>query len=247
MENRIDTLELEVRQLRKELQEIKSLLRPERQKENHHWKSNAVGDWMIKLVYPGIYAQKDKPEAGFPRNRRKIADQILPGQKMFIYVTSPIKKIIGLTRVTDQMIVRDDSRWPFSVSLEWEIGPIEKGISLESVGLDIRPRPGDTLFGISDDIAQNIIQLLKNQPDLTDEQHESLSFQYRELYKKPVSFSDALQILRDSGENNAAETLESFFAVDGTRRGWDEYVSKGSFFEEFPKVRSIIWPETFSE
>lgn len=201
---------------------------------------------MIKLVYPGIYVQKEKPTAGFPRNRRKVANQLIPGQKMFIYATSPVKKIIGLTKIVEPMKVLD-GRWPYSVALEWEIGPKLEGVTLQEAGLDIRPRPGDTLYGITEEVAQTIIKLLQRQKDLTKEQWDLLALQYRELYKESVSHQEAVKRLRVAGMNEAADALSNYYASDGTRRGWDEVIEKGYLYKEYPKARTVIWPETYGD
>jgi hypothetical protein len=247
MEKRIGELEKEVQMLRKELNVIKSKLNINLEREdNRSWKSNTVDDWMIKLVYPGIYAQKGDPSAGFPRNRRKTADQMIPGQRVFIYATTPVKKIIGLTKVTEPMKIVE-GRWPYSVPLEWEVGPKIEGVTLQEVGLDIRPRPGDTVYGITEEIAQTIIQQLEKQKDLTQEQWELLAIQYRELYKKPVEHTEAIKKLRSAGMTEAADALSAYYAADGTRRGWDEVVEKGNMYKDYPHARSIIWPETYGE
>lgn len=246
MEKRVADLEKEVVLLKKELLDIKQLLNIQLEAEERPWETNTVSDWMIKLVYPGIYVQKDKPAAGFPQNRRKTAVQIKPGQMMFIYATSPVKKIIGLTKVVSTMKVLE-GRWPYSVDLEWVIGPKQEGVSLEECGLNIRPRPGDTVYGINEDVAQEIVGLLDEQDDLTPDQWDLLARQYKELYKEAVSFDEAVRRLRDAGEDEAADALESFYAVDGTRRGWDEMVSKGQFHRTYPNARSTIWPNTYND
>lgn len=160
---------------------IEALENPSEQKgaaNESTWKRNGVSDYMIKVVYPGIYMEKDKPTAAFPKNRRKIAEKIVIGQYMFIYATSPEKKILGLTKVISS-IKEVEGRWPYLVELEWVVGP-KPGLRFKDVGLDIRPLPGDTLFSITEEKAQEIIQSLEEQPDLDQGMIDYLAKKYKE-------------------------------------------------------------------
>ncbi|GGI12587.1 hypothetical protein [Gottfriedia solisilvae] len=148
-------------------------------KEVPHWKRNSVSKYMIKVVYPGIYRSKDKPRAAFPKNRRTVAEKIEVGQYMFIYATSPEKKIIGLTKVISSIKKVDVDRWPYSIDLVWIVGP-KPGVQFKEVGLDIRPLPGDTLFSISDDRAQDVIKALNEQPDLDKGMLDYLADKYED-------------------------------------------------------------------
>ncbi|MFE0506605.1 hypothetical protein ACWF7H_25685 [Peribacillus butanolivorans] len=165
-EKRIELLEVEVNALKNKVKELTLLVVKEEEKENREWQRNITSDYMIKLVYPGIFGQIENPKAGFPKNRRTVAEQLSPGQHMFIYVTSPEKKIIGLTKVVSDLNITE-GRWPYSVDLEWLVPP-KLGISLKELELDIRPRPGDTIFGLTDNKAEEIITALNNQPDLDE-------------------------------------------------------------------------------
>ncbi|MFD0673490.1 hypothetical protein [Cohnella sp. GCM10027633] len=247
MSKSLESLQAEVEQLKRQMIEVRSLLKMDSQSVRRPWESNLVVDWMIKLVYPGIYREKDTPSAGFPQNRRKVAAQIKGGQWMFVYVTSPIRKIIGLARVTGPMRVLGgaDERWPFNVPLQWEIGPKLDGVTLLEVGLDIRPRPGDTLYGITPDIAEEIKKRLNMQPDLTPSQWDYLIRQYREEYREVVPHEEAVRRLRYAGYNASADELETWYAGDGTRRGWDEFASKGHFHIKYPYARRVIWPQAY--
>ncbi|MFE8698385.1 hypothetical protein ACFYKT_18935 [Cytobacillus sp. FJAT-53684] len=163
-ERRIEILEAEVSELKGKVNELTNFLIKEEKKENREWNRNIVSDYMIKLVYPGIYCNIDKPKAGFPKNRRTVAEQLSIGQFMFIYVTAPEKKIIGLTKVVSNLKVTE-GRWPYSVDLDWIIHP-KLGVSFKDLDLDIRPRPGDTVFGLTDEKAKEIVTALKGQEDL---------------------------------------------------------------------------------
>lgn len=146
--------------------------------DDSDWKRNTVADYMIKVVYPGIYAKKDKPVAGFPKNRQKTSENIQVGQYMFLYATSPEKKIIGLTKATSS-VHEVGGRWPYQIDLEWVVGP-KPGITFKEIGLDIRPLPGDTIFSLKEEKAQELIQALKSQPDLDQGMIDYLAKKYED-------------------------------------------------------------------
>ena len=180
LDKRVEQLEKVVEGL---VKEINNLKKEYGDNSNIDLRNNTVDDYMIKLFYPGLYCQKDKPIAGFPKNRRGIAQKIYPGQYMFTYVTSPIKKIIGLTKVISTVKNNPESRWPYYVELEWVIKP-RNGITFNECGLDIRPRPGDTLYSINEDKAKEIISKLENQKDLDDSTIDYLANEYRHMYEE---------------------------------------------------------------
>jgi hypothetical protein len=245
MENRVVVLERKVAALEEEMIAIKRALKlTEEPPEDREWVSNSAGDWSIKVVYPGIYTQTHEsyPTAGFPKNRKKTAEQVSPGQRMFIYATHPIKRVIGMTKVTSSM-KQVGGQWPYSVDLEWIIGP-KQGVSFAEAGLDIRPRVGDTLYAISEEAAHRLIELLEAQPDLSDETIAYLSNEYKQLYKS-VTFTDAVKKLREAGMDDAADALEGFSAEDNSVRGWDEKIERGDLYRRFPKAREVIWPEEY--
>jgi hypothetical protein len=179
LKERLENLEVTVERLMMRVNELESKNEEKEEKENTEWKTNSVSDYMIKVVYPGIFKYIDNPTAGFPKNRRKVAEQLQSGQYMFMYATSPEKRIIGLTKVTSNVKIVD-GRWPYSVDLNWVIGP-KQGISFADVGLEIRPRVGDTLYGITDEKAQEIIQALEQQPDLDNATLKYLADKYKDL------------------------------------------------------------------
>lgn len=88
---------------------------------------------------------------------------------MFIYVAKEERRIIGLSRVTGPMEKIGHRRWPYDVPVEMVIGPKYLGVTLEEVGIDEKPRRGDTVFEIDEDKAQEIIEALREYPDLDDE------------------------------------------------------------------------------
>ncbi len=179
LEQRVEKLENEMRILKDEIIVIKKKAQG---KEDNDYQINVVDDFMIKIVYTGIYPKihGDTPiEIGFPKNRKKLAQDISVGQKMFVYVTSPVKKIIGLMAVIEGMHESSDPRWPYNITLKWEIGP-KQGVSFSDAGLPIRPRIGDTLYSIDIARARNLIDLLNQQSDLTEDNINYLSREYAE-------------------------------------------------------------------
>lgn len=176
LEKRVEDLEKIVEGLVKEINGLKKEMNPINDNE---WRNNTVDDYMIKLFFPGIYCYLDKPTAGFPKNRRGVAEKLYPGQYMFIYVTSPVKKIVGLAKVTSTVKENPESRWPYYVDLEMVIKP-RSGVTLNECGLGIRPRPGDTLYSISKNKADEIIKKLKEQEELDESTLKFLANEYRE-------------------------------------------------------------------
>lgn len=143
-------------------------------KNNKVIKRNRVGEYNLKIVYPGIFKHIDTPSAGFPKNKKPLAEQMTLGTKVFIYVTSPYKKIIGLAEPIQNMIETDNERWPYNVPLKWVIGPCVPGVRIKDVDLDIRPRPGDTNFELTEEEAKRIIDILKRQKPLNDDNIDDL-------------------------------------------------------------------------
>ncbi|OXS60303.1 hypothetical protein B1A99_07630 [Cohnella sp. CIP 111063] len=178
MDDRVSVLEKSFLELNKRMNILEAQL--SKHKSSSEYQTNTVSKHMIKLVYPGIFGRINEPTAGFPSNRKKVALQLAKGQFMFLYVTSPEKKIIGLTTVASEC-KRVDGRWPYSVDLEWVINP-KPGVTLAEVGLDIRPRVGDTLFSITDDKAHQIIAALHSQDDLDSNTLKYLFEKYKDFY-----------------------------------------------------------------
>lgn len=71
--------------------------------------------------------------------------------------------------------------------------------------------------------------------------------QYRDMYRESVTYEQAVTKLREAGEEAAANELEAYYAADGTRRGWDEFASKGAIHAKYPHARRIIWPITYND
>jgi hypothetical protein len=246
LEHRVLELEKETALLREEINRLKKLLKsPDIEPADSEWIANKTGQWMIKVVYPGIYEQRTTPSVGFPKNRRKIAEQIAAGQMMFIYVTKPVKRIIGLTRVVST-VKAVEGKWPYAVDLEWIIGP-KLGVTLPEAGLTIRPRIGETLYAIKEETAERILKQLKEHPDLDEDEVLKLVNQYLEMSQKErVSYQEAILRLKNAQLHVAAELLASYRAQDGSVRGWDELAERGELYRRFPDARNAIWPNTYA-
>jgi len=181
LEARVEKLEKEMRTLKDEV----TLLKRELQgKAESDIQTNVVDDYMIKVVYTGIYPKIGNGNSlaiGFPKNRRKLAEQISVGQRMFVYVTSPVKKIIGLMKVVEEVkeikAAAGEERWPYVITVDWEIGP-KQGVGFADVGLQIRHRVGDTLYAITDDKAKELIRQLNEQPNLSQSTIDYLASEY---------------------------------------------------------------------
>ncbi|WP_195238813.1 sigma factor-like helix-turn-helix DNA-binding protein [Romboutsia sp. 1001285H_161024_C4] len=134
-----------------------------------------VSNPFIKLIYPGFLNNLEYGKIGFPKNRRKLAEQISrrvrDGENLecFIYLTTPIKKVVALVKITSEMeVIRDQERWPYQFKYEFIIRP-KDGVSLIDAGINKRCRPGDTVISMSNEISENLKELLNSQEDLTDE------------------------------------------------------------------------------
>lgn len=172
MELIIKKLISEVSELKKRVEELEKKQVP--LSENGVVNRNRVGNYNLKIVYPGIFRQLNNPSAGFPKNKRPLAEQMTVGSIVLIYVTSPYKKIIGVCEPIQNMIEVESDRWPYNVPLRWIYGPCSPGVSLKEAGLDIRPRPGDTNFELTDEEASRVIALLENQDILDDSNEDRL-------------------------------------------------------------------------
>ncbi len=136
-------------------------------------------DYIIKILYPGFYKRISNPIIGFPPNRHSLAKQLSIGQNFFIYLTSPEKKIVALVEITSNMRTVP-GRWPYEFDVKFIINP-KPGITLQSAGINFRPRIGDTHIPINNQDANHVINLLESQPDLTPSQLTTLKNQYQDI------------------------------------------------------------------
>lgn len=167
IENRLDRLEKSVDVLKEEFNYLKNMVEQQEDLGEHDWERNNSGDYMIKILYPDMSSLwlGDNPGVSFAENEKKLAEEIQVGQYMFIYITSPINKIIGIGKVTSSM-QNVKGKLPYTIPFEWVIKPTS-GISFKEVGLDIRLKIGDTLFSINKRKADIIIEKLKSMPDFS--------------------------------------------------------------------------------
>ncbi|MBL0386826.1 hypothetical protein JJB07_09185 [Tumebacillus sp. ITR2] len=122
---------------------------------------------MIKIVYPDFLLSTENLVAGWPRTviGLQFAKKVRVGQELAIYITDPIKKVVGIVKVTGDYIHRPESQWPYQTPVEWVVGPKE-GLSLHNLGFDISPNKGDTGYVIGEVRVQKIKDRLASQPDM---------------------------------------------------------------------------------
>lgn len=117
--------------------------------------------FMVKIMYDELLKRIDSPTVGFPNTQvgRLKAEKLNDDDIMFIYVTSPIQKIIGLAKVKGPYF-RENSRWPHQVPIDWIIPPRDPGVMLKEANITYRPNRGDSEFWISYDSAKLLINKL---------------------------------------------------------------------------------------
>lgn len=138
---------------------------------------NSLGDpYSIKLVYPTFYGSLDVEipffTVSFPAAKERLAKKVQAGAKFFIYVTSPVRRVIGLAEAMGPAEYRGDdspSR-PWVVPMEWTIGPKLDGVSLKDIGLAVKARPGDSVYAIPTAIARRLSRALRRLSDLNQEE-----------------------------------------------------------------------------
>lgn len=147
---------------------------------------NQLGEtYSVKLVYPSFYHGISAGEAmcsvGFPSTKEKLAKRIPVGHMFFIYVTSPERRIIGLTRAFGPATFAPerDFRRPWLLDLLWVLGPRTPGVRLAEVGLHVKPRVGDSTYAVADEAASAIIEKLEDMPCLEREELQKQRERYR--------------------------------------------------------------------
>lgn len=126
-------------------------------------------DPFIKILYPDFLKYLSNPIIGFPTNRYKLAKQVKKGQLVYIYLTTPCKMVVALVRITSNLIIKQDDRWPYVFEVEVVIPP-KKGVTLSEVGINRRLRIGDTQICISNQANIDLMNKLSAQPDLTPQE-----------------------------------------------------------------------------
>lgn len=134
---------------------------------------NQLGEpYSIKLVYPGFYHALDVGipycTIGFPNHKEKLAKLVEQGTLFFVYITSPVRRVIGLAQAMGSAEYRGDvdARRPWVVTLEWVIGPKADGVSFADVGLEVRARAGDSVYSIPVSVAASLMERLRSLCDL---------------------------------------------------------------------------------
>ncbi|MBS4032026.1 MAG: hypothetical protein KGZ63_11510 [Clostridiales bacterium] len=140
--------------------------------------SEALGSgYGLKVLYADWVNRTER--LAFPKNRKTVAESMTPGTNCLIYLTSPIKRIVGATTITgtvedgkknwpDQAEIF--ARWPYVVPHELITPKLKTGLTLKEAGIDFRPRPGDTFKAIDKDTFDKILAILETQDDYDWEQ-----------------------------------------------------------------------------
>ncbi|MEQ6377425.1 hypothetical protein RZN25_11410 [Bacillaceae bacterium S4-13-56] len=170
LDQKLDLLTEEQNQIKQQMQQIQNTIKQTKSAKIKNVSRNQVGLWNVKLGYPDVILKSiDNPGIGFPKNKQPLANKVKPGTKVFIYLTHPVKRIIGYGEVSSAMKTVHGDRWPYQFDVDWIVGPCFPGVSFKDVDLDIRPRPGDTNFKIHPKDARNVIDQLKKQRRITQD------------------------------------------------------------------------------
>jgi hypothetical protein len=138
---------------------------------------NSLGDpYSVKLVYPTLYGSLDVGipffTVSFPSAKEKLAKKVREGARFFIYVTSPVRRVIGLAEAMGPAEYRGDdspSR-PWVVPMEWTIGPKAIGVSFKDIGLTVKARPGDSVYAVPAETGKRLTRALRKLGDLDQEE-----------------------------------------------------------------------------
>ena len=135
----------------------------------------------LKVLYADWVKRMER--LAFPKNRRTVAVNMQPGTKCLLYLTSPIKRIVGATIITGTVEdgekkwpdhAKEFARWPYVVPHELITPTLKTGLTLEEAGIDFRPRPGDTFKALNKETFDEILALLVEQDEYDWEQFLSL-------------------------------------------------------------------------
>lgn len=147
---------------------------------------NQVGEpYSIKLVYPGFYLGMEAGDAtctvGFPAIKERLAKRVQIGHLLFIYVTSPERRIIGMAQASGpaEFLPERDPKRPWSLTLAWVIGPKSPGVKFADIGLQVKARVGDSTYSITDEVAAAIIARLQDMEELGPAELEKAKERYR--------------------------------------------------------------------
>ncbi len=141
--------------------------------------------YTIKLVYPGFYLSVNhgqvKFQIAFPLKKENLAKTVAPGHLFFVYVTSPVRRIIGLGRAMRHASFEPerDYRNPWSLDMTWLIQPKMPGVGFADIGLDVAPRVGDSTYSINEEVAAAIIRRLERMDDMTPADLALIKDRYR--------------------------------------------------------------------
>ncbi len=116
-------------------------------------------------------------QLGFSLRKERLVKAIKPGHLVFVYIQHPVKRVIGLARVTGSPIFGPevDYRFLWRLPCEWVIGPKAKGVVLKEMVPALKQRVGDALYGIPKELAERFIKAL----DILDDLPETRSTKIR--------------------------------------------------------------------
>jgi hypothetical protein len=136
---------------------------------------NHLGEmYSIKLVHPGYYLTLKPGDLvttiRFYMTKERLAKRVRPGHLLFVYVTAPEKRIVGMAQVVEpaEFLPEKDYKRPWSVKMAWVIGPKSGGVSFADIGFNVKPRIGDSTYGITQEVAAAIIEKLQEMKDLDE-------------------------------------------------------------------------------
>lgn len=129
----------------------------------------------LKIMY---YDWPQRPERmGFPKNRKNVAENIVPGTQCLVYLTAPIKRIVAATKITGTPADglkewpnhdQEFPRWPYTLTHELITG-FKRGIPLEEIRQGelekFGPRPGDSYIPITEATYKRLFKFLEGQED----------------------------------------------------------------------------------
>jgi hypothetical protein len=138
-------------------------------------KVNKLGEYSVKLVYPGIFHHLLRSQfiVGFSRLHKRLANEVTPGMRFFLFVTK-IKRVVGLVEVIDKAVYNEQSDWPYEIPVKMIIGPKKQGVKLEDIDITIRRMPGHTTYSLSTKDAELLTSKLEKLPDLASDEIEAL-------------------------------------------------------------------------
>lgn len=122
----------------------------------------------LKIVWPDWSERENFNKViGFNIKKEKIAFEFKPGDKMLVYATSPIMRIIATIEVTKSSEeclkegIKATESHEIPIGIRLLSGPFFPGITLEAAGINIRIHKGLTYIPISEKDFNNASRILQ--------------------------------------------------------------------------------------